>query len=120
MTKIKRNKTEQNSLSVPVPPGGREGRGEADKWINDVLSSVDGIKPVEANPFLYEKILNRMQKAGRMEAVFTRRMIMRLSVGFAILLLINLISLRQYRSGNRSMNQTSLYSEYNFSYNYNY
>ena len=57
MTKRKDNKREQNSLSVPVPQGGREGRGEAANWINDVMSSADGITPAEPNPFLYEKMV---------------------------------------------------------------
>lgn len=43
--------------------------------IKDILNSLNGIKRAEANPFLYEKIMNRMQTAadgGRKTVVYLR------------------------------------------------
>src|SRR5688572_2042280 len=31
-----------------------------EKWINEVMSSLDDVKPAEAPPFLYNKILGRI------------------------------------------------------------
>ncbi len=90
-------------------------------WIDDVMNSADRVKPAEANPFLYEKILNRMQATESKEVVFTKRIILRLSLGFVLLLVLNLLSIKQYRSGRSGhLTQTSVLSEYDFSYNYNY
>ncbi len=33
---------------------------EKEKWINDVLRSLDGLQRAEPNPFLYAKIYNRL------------------------------------------------------------
>jgi len=115
MNEMKKNQRKKNSLSFG------EGRGEADNWISDVMGSVDGIKPAEVNPFLFEKVLTRMQTSNQREAFFTKRMVLRLSAGFVLLLILNLVSIKQYRSGNhRHENQTSSFNEYDFSYNYNY
>jgi len=34
---------------------------EKENWINEVMQSTKGIKPVEANPFLFEKIAHKIE-----------------------------------------------------------
>jgi hypothetical protein len=96
-------------------------KAKKEDWIADVMSSVDEIHPAEPNPFLYEKIVNRMSAANRQETFFTRRMVTRLSVGFVLLIIMNLISIKQYRSGtHRNQYPHFSLSEYDSLYNYNY
>ena len=33
-----------------------------EKWINEVMNSLDDVKSAEANPFLYNKILSKISK----------------------------------------------------------
>jgi cell division septal protein FtsQ len=37
---------------------------EITDWVNEVMKSTDSIKRVASNPFLYEKIMFRMQNTG--------------------------------------------------------
>ena len=90
------------------------------EWIDDVMNSFDGIQKAPANPFLAEKILNRMQQASPVANVFSRKVIMRLAIGFTILLIINLVSIKQYSAGRKTSTSSVFFSEYDFSYNYNY
>jgi hypothetical protein len=36
---------------------------EKEDWINSILESVSGIKQVESNPYLYQKIVHRINQA---------------------------------------------------------
>ncbi|HXU27421.1 MAG TPA: hypothetical protein VN698_09340 [Bacteroidia bacterium] len=41
---------------------------EKENWINEVMQSTKGMKPVEANPFLFEKIAHKIESNKKDEA----------------------------------------------------
>jgi hypothetical protein len=65
------------------------------KWIEEVENSLEGLKPVEASPYLYPKILNRLEL--RREDYISARMVWLTSCSLALLLLINLATLEASR-----------------------
>jgi hypothetical protein len=36
-----------------------------DQWIKETMESIEGIQPANANPFLFEKVLNRLQRPAK-------------------------------------------------------
>jgi len=69
-----------------------ENNRNIEQEIDLMLQSLDGIKPAEANPFLYEKIMNRMNTRKR------ERFIVRYKYAFVSLLiiLINVLTLTYF------------------------
>ncbi|GAB3687665.1 hypothetical protein GCM10027592_01520 [Spirosoma flavus] len=61
---------------------------EKEKWINDVLRSVDGIERAEPSPFLYAKIRHRLFEAAPTVFLPTRTVWL-VVTSFALLLLLN-------------------------------
>jgi hypothetical protein len=41
---------------------------EKENWINEVMQSTKGIKPIDANPFLFEKIAQKIEANKKLEA----------------------------------------------------
>jgi hypothetical protein len=89
-----------------------------DQWIQKSMESLDNINQAEVNPFLADKIMNRMSR--REDTVyFSSKKIRRIAVAFIILLMINIVSIRKYRF-QQATNHRSSASEYSFEFNYNY
>jgi len=63
-----------------------------EKWLNEVENSLQGLKPVEANRYLYFKIMNRLEK-GQKEITSTG-FVWLTAVSFILLLLINFTALK--------------------------
>jgi hypothetical protein len=63
------------------------------KWINEVMNSLDGIRPAEVNPFTYNRILNKLETAEREYA--PARLIWVTAASFALLLALNFIIIKQ-------------------------
>lgn len=62
---------------------------EIEQLTENTLNSLDGLKPLEANPYLYAKILNRMGQARQATAKHARLMF-RLSMALLLILFINI------------------------------
>ncbi len=91
-----------------------------ENFIKETLESIDGIGRAGANPFLYDKIMNRMQRAG--EGRIMQPAVMRWAMVLGIVLVcLNVLSVMQYckSSHSSSKNESAFVSEY-FSYINNY
>lgn len=62
---------------------------EADKWINEIFNSVEGMQKAEPSPYLYSKIQTRL-KSTLEEKIPIRRAFLSMT-SLAILLVINVL-----------------------------
>ncbi len=58
-----------------------------EKWINEVMNSLDDVKSAEANPFLYNKILNKIS-SGKVEQM-PLKLVWLAAASFLLLVLLN-------------------------------
>jgi len=58
-----------------------------EKWINEVMNSLDDVKSAEANPFLYNKILNKIG-SGALEYT-PIKLVWLAAASFALLVVLN-------------------------------
>jgi hypothetical protein len=89
-------------------------------FIKETLESIDGIDRAGANLFLYDKIINRMQRVG--EGRIMQPAIMRWAMVLGIALIcLNVLSVLQYNKNSHSSgkNESAFANEY-FSYINNY
>ena len=76
-----------------------------EKWINDVMNSLDDVKSAEASPFLYNKILN---KIGSGEIEYAPKTPIAIGVvwlaaaSFALLAVLNFQAMKKTGSGSRT------------------
>ncbi|WP_375444609.1 hypothetical protein [uncultured Fibrella sp.] len=61
---------------------------EKDKWINDVLGSLDGLNRTEPSPFLFARIRNRLSDSSS-PAYVPARLVWLAAASFAVLALLN-------------------------------
>ena len=73
------------------------------KWIKEVKSSLDGIKPAEVNPYLYSKILNRLSL--RKQEYVPAKLVWTMCVSIALLIFLNLIVFKSYQSKAQNKNE---------------
>ena len=64
---------------------------EKETWINEVMESTRGMNPVEANPFLFEKIQFRMEARSR-ETSLTKVFSKGWAIAAVLLLALNIVS----------------------------
>ncbi|HXB12527.1 MAG TPA: hypothetical protein VNZ45_11105 [Bacteroidia bacterium] len=88
--------------------------------IKETLESIDGIGRAAANPFLYDKIMDRMQRVGEGKTLQPAVMRWAMVLGIALICL-NVLSVLQYHKSSQSpsKNESAFASEY-FSYINNY
>ncbi|HXP50148.1 MAG TPA: hypothetical protein VN922_09355 [Bacteroidia bacterium] len=91
-----------------------------EKLIKETIESIDGISRANANPFLYDKIINRMNsKAGS-------NVLKPATIGWAmafmvVLIGLNILTITHYnKSGSSQADGSSLVSKEYFSYLNNY
>lgn len=96
-----------------------------DHLANQALTSLDNLQQVEANAYLYAKIVNRMQLARQNIAARHTRLMFRLTAALLLLLCVNITGfylLKKQQPGSKKANGiTALSQEYfpqNDSYNY--
>jgi hypothetical protein len=78
---------------------------DKNKKIEDVLNSLDGIKSAEANPFLYSRILNKIQETSR--EYTPAKIIWLAAASFLLLLFLNISAVRKVMTNkNESMYQS--------------
>lgn len=58
-----------------------------EKWINEVMNSLDDVKSAETNPFLYNKILSKMNTVK--EEPTSNKLVWLMAASFAILVALN-------------------------------
>ncbi len=58
-----------------------------EKWINEIMNSLDNVKSAEANPFLYNKILNKIG-SGALEYT-PIKLVWLAAASFALLVVLN-------------------------------
>jgi hypothetical protein len=61
---------------------------DKERWKDDVLDSVKGIKPVEPNPFLFTRIKQRLQE-GQSPALIPKSKIRLAAIGLVLLCALN-------------------------------
>lgn len=82
------------------------------KKIDEVLNSLDGIKSAEANPFLYSRILNKIQTSAK--EYTPAKIIWLAAASFLLLLFLNISAFR------KAMNKgSSIYQSENAASGYN-
>ncbi len=71
-----------------------------EKWINEVMNSLDDAKSAEANPFLYNKILNKL---GSGEIEYAPMKLVWLSAAlFALLAVFNFQAMKKTSSSTKT------------------
>lgn len=89
-----------------------------EKWINDTLESLQGVRRAEANPFLSEKVLQRLQNKQPVIIVYPLRIAWRIAASVVLLAGINFYTCLHYQRStfnSKQVNVNSLGMEY-FSY----
>ncbi|MCE3280657.1 MAG: hypothetical protein K0S44_2848 [Bacteroidetes bacterium] len=66
---------------------------DKNKKIEDVLNSLEGIKSTEANPFLYNRILSKIQASGK--EYTPAKIIWLAAASFLLLLFLNISAIRK-------------------------
>lgn len=94
-----------------------------EKWINEIINSLDDVKSAEVNPFLYTKIL---QKIGSCNSEYTpMKLVWLAAASFALLLLLNFKVIKTSTSSSKKTktevqtiaNSYQLFNENTFNYN---
>ena len=96
---------------------------EKENWINEVMQSTKGMKPVEANPFLFEKIAHKIELNKRDEEKAKS-----LSKGWALaaslVIVVNIISftymLKDKPNHQKEIGYQALYKEMGLAQTSNY
>jgi hypothetical protein len=94
-----------------------------EKRIDEVMNSLDGIRGAEANPFLYTRIMNKVETAAR--EYTPARLVWLAAASFAVLILLNLTAIKSITKGESATSSDfkSVASSYNLmndnSINYN-
>jgi hypothetical protein len=68
-------------------------RDDKEKWVNDVLSSTEGMKKADSNPFLYEKIMYRMQDRNTAQDISASVLLPKWILGGVLILALNSVAL---------------------------
>lgn len=83
-----------------------------EKWINEVMNSLDDVKSAEANPFLYNKILNKID-SGEVEYA-PKKLIWLAAASFALLVVLNFQAIKKSASGSNNRTEVQeIASAYN-------
>jgi hypothetical protein len=91
-----------------------------ESFIKETLESIDGIGRAGANPFLYDKIVNRMKRIEEGRILHPAIMRWAMVLGIALICL-NVLSVMQYhKSSNSSVKNESAFASEYFSYINNY
>ena len=71
-----------------------------EKWINEVMNSLDDVKSAETNPFLYNKILSKIS-SGKMEYT-PMKIVWLAAASFALLVLLNFSIIKSNNSASKN------------------
>jgi len=94
-----------------------------EEWINNIIGATSGIKEVEVNPFLFQKILNKINQP-EIAPVLSFRYKMNWAFAISFVILLNFSSMLFYKSlvqkKNQDINIDALSKEINPTTNFNY
>ena len=83
-----------------------------EKWINEVMNSLDDVKSAEINPFLYNKILNKLG-SGEIEYA-PMKLVWLAAASFALLAVLNFQAMKKTGSGSNNRTEVQeIASAYN-------
>ena len=77
-------------------------KNNKDKWINDTIDSINGIKRAESSPFLYAKVLNKIKSQNRSRVIPMRKA----ALGFITMLLLAVLNIAIALNYNTQNNST--------------
>ena len=82
--------------------------------IQQTMESLDGMAQATANPFLYDKVMNRMRNAGQGQLV--KPATLRMAFAIAVVVIgVNVFSLLHFNSNSSALQSNEFQKEY-FSY----
>ena len=94
-----------------------------EEWINGILESASNIKEAEPNPFLYNKVLNRLNQSENYSA-HTANYRLRWALAFSIVIVFNISAIILYKSKSYKQKEAAtieaLTDELSSSTTYNY
>ncbi len=82
---------------------------EKDKWIRNVLDSINKMEAAEPPPFLFTRIEQKIQL--NTKSSISRNWIIGVAVSYLLLILLNLVSIKKSSHFSGSPNQLERYSE---------
>lgn len=101
-----------------------DNRSDKEKWVNEILQSAEGMKRAEANPFLYEKLMYRMQQKHTVQDIPARVLLPKWILAGVLILVLNGAALVKEINRDRVMNipepYTGMLSELGNQTTYNY
>jgi len=65
-------------------------------WINDVMNSLDSIKPAEADPFLYTKVISKINS--KKTDYIPMKIVWLAAASFALLIAVNFMLIKPVKS----------------------
>jgi hypothetical protein len=77
-----------------------------EKWINEVMSSLDNVKSAEADPFLYNRIISRLEKGAASQA--PARLVWIAAASFAVLVFVNIYALKTQNKSSNSAGRSDV------------
>ncbi len=85
--------------------------------VREAMESIDTIQSAESNPFLYEKIMHRLQNAARVIDIIQPKTLWRIAACILFLVVLNIFSVIHFRKAaeNSYSNYNPVGNEY-FSY----
>ncbi len=85
---------------------------DKNKWIEEVMTSVDGIQPVTVRSDIYEEVVNRI-KVNNAHRNNIRSLLPRIAAAAALLLVINALSVYHATIKNKVAAHTNVYQNIN-------
>lgn len=80
-------------------------KNNKEKWINDTIDSIDGIKQAEVSPFLYAKVLNRIKSGGKLSGYIP---VKKAALGFLTILILAVLNLAVILNLNSTASTTDI------------
>jgi hypothetical protein len=89
-----------------------------EKWINETLESIDGIHQAEANPFLYDKVLNQLNKQKSKPDLIQLRVLYRLAACIVVFIGLNIFTILHFNKSSvvSAQDNKSAFAKEYFSY----
>lgn len=79
---------------------------DREKWVNEVLNSTEGMKKAEANPFLYEKIMYKLQDREAVQDIPAKVLLPKWVFAAVVVLLLNSLAIVKETNKGKSIRDT--------------
>jgi hypothetical protein len=112
-------KTKNEHRDFPSGASKQQMNERKDNWMNEVLGSLDGVERAEADPFLFEKISNRLSIQKQEKQIASRNPVWKMALAFLLILLLNLFTIKSILlPKNERGEKPDVYYQLNTGYNY--